>query len=70
LPTRLAFPFRGVGKTIRASLDDPGHALAEAVANVLEPRCAALIFGAVVQERRNSEVFVTAVLQNRRGHSQ
>jgi hypothetical protein len=50
--------------------DDPRYALAEPVPNVIEPRLAALIFNAIVQKCRNREVFVAAVLQNRRSYGQ
>jgi hypothetical protein len=53
--------FRRIGKTIRAGFDDPRYALAEPVPNIIQPRLAALIFNAIVQKRRNGEVFVAAV---------
>jgi len=45
-------------------------ALAEPVANIIQPRLAALIFNAIVQKCRNGEVFVATVLQNCRGDGQ
>jgi hypothetical protein len=37
------------------------HALAEAIANILKPGLAALIFDAIVQECRNGEVLVPPI---------
>ena len=37
-PVRFALPFRRISQTVRARLDNPGHALTEAVANILKPR--------------------------------
>ena len=62
LPMCLALPFPRIGETIRAGFHDPRHALAEPVANIIQPRLAALIFNAIVQKCRNGEVFVAAVL--------
>src|SRR5262245_22604283 len=70
LPMCLAFPFCCIGEAIRTGLNNPSHALAKAVANVLEPRCTALIFGTIVQKRSNGEVFVATILQDRCSHSQ
>jgi hypothetical protein len=53
----LAFPFPRIGKTIRTGFHDPRHALAEPVANIIQPCLAALVFNAVVQKCRNSQVF-------------
>src|SRR6516164_551702 len=66
----LALPFSRIGETIRAGFDDPRYALAEPVPKIIQPRLAALIFNAIVQKCRNSEVFVAAVLQNCRSHGQ
>ena len=55
---------------IRAGRDNVSHALAEAIANILKPGLAALIFDAIVQECRNGEVLVPPVFQDRRGHRQ
>jgi hypothetical protein len=60
-PNCLALPFPRIGETIRGGFDDPRHALAEPVANIIQPRLA-LIFDVIVQKCRNGEVFVTAVL--------
>ena len=57
----LALPFPRIGETIRADFHDTRHALAEPVANIIQPRLA-LIFDVIVQKCRNGEVFVTAVL--------
>src|SRR5258706_9391210 len=53
LPARLALPSCRVGEAVRATLDDPGDALAEPVANVLQPGLATLILDAVVQKCRD-----------------
>jgi hypothetical protein len=57
----LLLAFRRIGETIRAGFHDPRYVLAEAVPNITQPRLAALIFNAIVQKRRNGEVFVAAV---------
>jgi hypothetical protein len=62
LPMRFTLPFRSIGETIRARLNNPSYPLAESVADILKPGLAALIFNAIVQERRNGEVLVTAIL--------
>jgi len=58
----LLLPFPRIGETIRAGFDDPRYALAEPIPNILQSRLAALIFNAIVQECRNSEVLVAAIL--------
>jgi len=58
----LALPFPRIGETIRAGFHDPRDALAEPVANIIQPRLAALIFNAILQKCRNGEVFVAAIL--------
>src|SRR5262249_29899142 len=66
----LALPSPRIGQTIRAGFDDPRHALAEPVANIIQPRLPTLIFNAIVQKCRNGDIFVAAILQNRRSHGQ
>jgi hypothetical protein len=61
-PRCLALPFRRISETIGACFDDPHYALAEPVPNIIEPSLAALIFNAIMQERRNGEVLITAIL--------
>jgi hypothetical protein len=54
----LALPFRSVGEAIGAGLDDLRHVFTKPIVDILEPRLAALIFDAVVQQSSDSEIFV------------
>ena len=58
----LGLAFSSVCQTIGAAFYDPRHAFAKAIADIIEPRLAALIFNAIVQKRRDGEVLVTAIL--------
>ena len=68
LPVRLSFALPRIGETVGAGLDDARDALAETIADVSEPRFAALIFDAVVQEGSYREVLVPAIFKNGRGN--
>ena len=70
LPGALRSPFPVSARLSEHASTIRATRLAEAIANILEPRLAALIFSAIMQERCNGEVFVTAVLYNRRSHRQ
>jgi hypothetical protein len=51
LPVRLSFAFGCVSKAVQARRHHSGHAIAEPVANVLQPGFAALILYAVMKKR-------------------
>ena len=64
LPVCLAFAFGRVGKTVRAGCNHAGHPIAEPVSNILQPRIAALILGAVVKESCDGQILVATILQD------
>src|SRR5262245_22869450 len=53
---------------IRAALDDTGHTLAEAGADIREALAAALVLGGIVQERPDGLVLVAAIVDHGRCH--
>ena len=64
LPVRLSLAFGGVGKAVRARRHNSGDAIAEPVADILQPRLAALILHAIVQQGGDRKVLIAAILEN------
>ena len=56
LPVCLALAFGRIGKAVRARRHDARHAIAETVADILQPGLAALILDAVVKKRRDDQI--------------
>lgn len=59
-----------LGVSIRAAIDDVRDARAEFLANLAEPRQAALVFHRVVKERGDGHFFVAAVFDDNRCNAQ
>ncbi len=68
----LAAPPRRLGDlvSVSAAVDDLGHAVPEAPANLIEQRPPALVLDSVVQQRGDRLVFVASRLQHQRANRQ
>lgn len=58
-----------MGIRVSASFDDPCDTAAELLADFLQQRFAALVFHGVMQQRRNSLIFVAAVRKHDGRHT-
>ena len=70
LPVRLSLALSRVSKAVRACRHHSGHVITKPIADILQPRLAALILDAVMKKRRDGQVFVPTVLQDSRRHRQ